>query len=256
MKITLLPSACSARGVNPHQYATTYLINDRIAIDAGAIGFHDGPAEQAAIRHVFLSHTHMDHVASLPIFLENIIGLSDAPVTLYGSTDVEQCLRQDLFNGRVWANFLELTHEGKPFALLRTIAGGQSVEVEGVRITPIAVNHAVPTLGFIVEDARAAVVIPSDTGPTEEIWKRAAQTPNLKAVFLEATFPDKDAALAELTKHLTPAGFVREMQKLPMSVPFYAVHIKARFRDQVIRELQAHRLANVEIAKFGTTYEF
>lgn len=256
MKITLLPSACSAHGVSPYQYATTYLVNDHIAIDAGSLGFYGSPEEQASVRHVFLSHSHIDHLASLPIFLENVAGLSDGPVTLYASTEVERCLRSDVFNGRIWPNFLELTHAGRPFAVLRPISNGVSVEADGVRITPVAVNHTVPTLGFILEDARGAVVISSDTGPTDAIWTRAAQTPNLKGVFLELTFPNELQALADLTRHLTPAGFVGEIQKVPAAVAFYAVHLKARHRDQVERELLAHRLGNVAIAQFGTAYQF
>lgn len=252
MKITLLPSAVD----DASQYSTSYLINDHLAIDAGAIGFYRGPTEQAAIRHIFLSHTHLDHLASLPIFLENIADLSETPVTLHASVEVQQCLRSDLFNGRLWANFLELTHDNKPFVILHTIASGQSVHVEGLHITPIQVNHVVPTLGFIIEDATAAVVISSDTGPTEEIWQHAKRTPNLKGVFLEATFPDYMHHLANITLHLTPAQFVQEMQKLPFRVPFYAVHLKAHFREKVTEELLAHQLPNLEIAKFGTVYEF
>ena len=53
-----------------------------------------------------------------------------------------------------------------------------------------------------------------------------------------------------------PAGFAAEMQKMSRPATFYAVHLKARYRAQVAQELLAHRLANVEIAKFGTAYEF
>jgi ribonuclease BN (tRNA processing enzyme) len=256
VKITLIPSAVSASGDNPNQYSTSYVINDRVAIDAGAIGFYQGPLEQATLGHVFLSHTHIDHLASLPIFLENIADLRQTPVTLHASVEVQQSLREDLFNGRLWANFLELTHNDKPFVVLNTLTSGKSLAVEGLHITPIAVNHAVPTLGFIIEDGRSAVVIPSDTGPTEEIWARATQTPNLKAVFLEATFPNRFDHLAEITGHLTPAGFGREMQKLQRPATFFAVHLKARFREQLTQELLALQRPNLQIAKFGTTYEF
>jgi ribonuclease BN (tRNA processing enzyme) len=256
VKITLLPSTYSAAGAPSDQYLTTYLVNDCIAIDAGSLGFCQSPQEQAAVRHVFLSHTHMDHVASLPIFLENVAGLADMPVMLHASEAVQECLRNDLFAGRLWANFLELTHEGGPFVILRTLEEGQPVEVEGVRITPIAVHHVVPTLGFILEDERSAVVIASDTGPTEAIWARARQTSNLKAAFLEATFPNDHQRLADITLHLTPADFLREMQKLPEQTIFLAVHLKARFRPQVMRELADLHRPNLRIAQIGTTYEF
>jgi ribonuclease BN (tRNA processing enzyme) len=147
VKITLIPSAYSNHGATDLQYLTSYLINDTVAIDAGAIGFHRGPAEQAAIRRVFLSHSHFDHLASLPIFLENIAGSPQTPVVLHASVDVQESLRLDIFNGRLWPNFLALTHDNKPFVTLHTIASGQCVEADSLRITPIAVHHVVPTLG-------------------------------------------------------------------------------------------------------------
>jgi ribonuclease BN (tRNA processing enzyme) len=256
VKITLVPSATSNRGASDHQYLTSYVINETVAIDAGAIGFYQGPAEQAGIRHVFLSHSHFDHLASLPIFLENIADAGQPPVVLHASLAVQEALRLDIFNGRLWPNFLEMTHDDKPFVTLHTITSGQCVEVEDLRVTPIAVAHVVPTLGFLIEDAAAAIVISSDTGPTEEIWLRARQTPNLKAVLLEATFPDEMAHLAAVTQHLTPAGFIGEMQKLSLPARFLAVHLKAACRDQVAAQLLAHRLPNVEIAEFDVCYEF
>jgi ribonuclease BN (tRNA processing enzyme) len=243
-------------GQDSFQYLTSYLVNDVIAIDAGAIGFYQGPVEQAAIRDVFLSHTHIDHIASLSIFLENVAGFYATPVTLHASEAVQESLRLDIFNGRVWPNFLELTHENGRFVNLATIADSERIEVAGVRITPISVNHVVPTFGFILEDETSAVVITSDTGPTELIWERARGTPNLKAVFLECTFPNDMAALAERTKHLTPIGFLGEMQKLAGDALFFAVHLRARCRDQVIHELLESQLPNLQIAKFGKPYSF
>lgn len=256
MKITLIPSGHASAGSMPHQYLTSYLVNDRIAIDAGSIGFWHGSEEQSAIGHIFISHTHLDHVASLPIFLENVAGLRQGPVTIYASEVVQQSLRLDLFNGRVWPRFLDMTFDNKPFVTLVTLHSGQGVTVEGLRVTPIAVDHAVPTLGFILEDSAAAVAIASDTSPTTELWVRASQTPNLKAVFLEASFPNDHAELAERTKHLTPAEFVGEMKKLTQPARFIAMHLKAQFRDRVKQELLAHRLPNLEIAQFGAVYEF
>lgn len=256
MKITLLPSGMSAGGVLLSQYLTSFLVNDHVAIDAGSLGFYRNPAEQAAVRHVFLSHSHLDHWASLPTFLVNVVGMGNGPVHLYASEDVLTCLREDVFNTRVWPNFLTMTHEGRPFVVPHTIGGGQAMTVEGLRITPVPVNHTVPTLGFILEDATSAIVIASDTAATTEIWQRANATANLKAIFLEATVPDELARLADVAKHLTPATFVSEMDKVTRPATFLAVHLSARARDQVIAELIAHGRSNLEIAQFGKTYEF
>jgi ribonuclease BN (tRNA processing enzyme) len=260
VKVTLLPSTLTTSataGGRSCQHLTSYIVNGNVGFDAGSLGFYQGPAEQAAVRRLFLTHSHMDHIASLPVFLENVAGLTDAPVDLYASEAVQQSLRLDVFNGRLWPDFLKLTHKNNmPFVTLHTIAGGQPLEVEGLRITPVPLHHVVPTLGFIVEEPSSAVVIVSDTGPTEEIWERARGVANLKAVFLEATFPDAMKKTADISMHLTPATFLREVQKLPLPVKFFAVHMKAQFREQVAQELLAHRLANLEIVEFGRTYEF
>ena len=250
MKVTLVPSSLSISSNSAGkacQYLTTFLVNGSLAFDAGALGFYQSPAEQAAFRHVFLSHSHLDHVASLPIFLENVAGLTETPVDVYASEAVLQSLRLDLFNGRVWPDFLTLTHDNMPFVNLHTLVSGQAVEVGGLRITPVAVNHVVPTQGFIIEGPSSAIVIASDTGPTEEIWQRALKVPNLKAVFLEVTFPEAMEHMAEISLHLTPAWFVRETQKLPLPVKFFVVHLKAQFRERV-----AEGIARLSIAECGT----
>jgi ribonuclease BN (tRNA processing enzyme) len=255
VKLTLVPPDCTGPGAEAQQFSTSFLVNDSVAIDAGALGFYRTPADQAKVRHVFLSHTHMDHLASLPVFLENIID-TDAPVNLYASVEVQYALRNDVFNDRLWPNFIDMIIEGSRLLTLHTIADSEPLEVDGLRITPIAVNHTVPTLGFLLEDKNAAVIIASDTGPTEKIWRVANQTPNLKAIYLEATFPNAYESLADLTLHLTPAGFLREIRKVTRPVKWYAVHVKARFRQEVTRELLAAGLPNVELAKFGVSTDF
>jgi ribonuclease BN (tRNA processing enzyme) len=132
----------------------------------------------------------------------------------------------------------------------------KAIELEGLRITPVPVDHVVPTFGFVVEEENAAVVIVGDTGPTEAIWEYANRVANLKAVFLEATFPQSMAALADVSKHLTPTLFAREVQKLKPAVLLVAVHIKARFQAEVIRELETLAIPNLEVGCLGKAYTF
>jgi ribonuclease BN (tRNA processing enzyme) len=254
VKVTVVPSAF---GDSPsYQYLTSILINDKVAFDAGSIGYYKGSEDQAAITHIFLSHSHIDHVGSLPIFLDNVAGLNEKPVVVLASEAVEDCLRRDLFAGRLWPDYLALTNDGKPFLTLETLRSGQPVEVHGLRVTPVWVSHAVPTMGFVVEEPASAVLIVSDTGPTEEIWRVAARVTNLKAVFLETSWPNEEKRLAEVSRHLTPAMFLSEMKKLDRDVPFFAVHIKPRYREQVEQQLLASGNMNARIAQLGATYEF
>src|SRR5262249_38727523 len=160
-------------------------------------------------------------------------------------------LRQDIFNGRVWPDFVGLSEREAPFLRLDTLVGGRTIDVEGLRITPVPVTHAVPTMGFIIEDNSAAVVIPTDTGPTEAIWQAANRLPHLQAVFLEATFPESMGKLATVSRHLTPQTFVQEVKKIDRPCRFLAVHLKPRFREEVAAQLMSLHQPNVEIAEPG-----
>jgi ribonuclease BN (tRNA processing enzyme) len=255
VKITLLPSALGEDDDNSLQYLTSFLIGDALAIDAGSLGFFRTPREQARIKHVLLSHSHIDHIASLPLFLENAYG-EPSVVTVHGSEWVLNCLQSDLFNDRVWPDFIRLSR--KDAALLKTavLTPLVPVQLDGLTITPVPVDHLVPTVGFLVEDATTAVAISSDTGPTEEIWRRANALPNLRAVFLEVAFPNAMAGLAAQAKHHTPRSFGEEMRKLRLPVPVFAYHIKARFREQVVKELHELGLPNLMIAQAERPYLF
>ncbi len=256
MKVTVVPSSVSAVGFGSDQFLISYLINDSVAIDAGCLGFFGTALEQSRVRHVFISHTHIDHVASLPIFLENCFdGRADC-VKLYASQNVIDCLHQDMFNGRIWPDFIAMSSPATPFVEIVPIVSGQVLNIDGLTISVVSVDHLVPTLGFVIDDGKSTVVIPSDTGPTDEIWRVASSKPNLKAVILEAAFPDRMDGLAKISKHLTPATFGAETAKLPRDVTMLAVHIKSRFRNEVVAELQALGLSNLIIGEFGKVYEF
>lgn len=254
MRIRLLPSAFESP--SGHQFLTTFVINDSVAIDAGSLGFSATLAEQRRIQHVFISHSHIDHVASLPLFLENVYTLDDRCPTIHASEATLTTLQQDLFNDRIWPDFIGLSKVCSPFVGLRKLREAETVDVEGVSITPISVDHPVPTFGFLVEESGRAVVIVTDTGPTRAIWDRAEGLADLKAVFLDASFPDSMAQLADRSQHLTPSMFAEEMMKVEPSVRFLAVHIKAFYRKLVVQELEALGESRLEIAVPGTEYRF
>ena len=257
MKVTLLPSSMSAGGVDQNQYLISYLIDDILAVDAGCLGFYGTPEEQAKVKDVLISHTHADHLASLPIFVENAYEARSDCVTVHGNAEVLDSLRRDVFNGRTWPDFLELSGRMAPFLKLDEIESGRAIDLPGLRVTPIAVDHLVPTLGFLVESGETSILISSDTGPTDAIWDLARATPGLKAVFLEASFPDSMTSLATLSKHLTPATFAGEVRKLGRAdVDGIAVHMKPRHRAQILVELTALGLPNLLIGRFNSPYTF
>ncbi len=256
MKIILVPSSTGASSEPQYQFLTSYLINDCVAIDAGCVGLFGTPQTQAEIKHVFLSHTHIDHIASLPILLENAYEHGSDCVTIHASKPVIDCLRTDIFNDRLWPDFVALSRPDDPFLRLQILTPGQPVEAAGLRVVPVEVNHSVPSLGFLVEDDRSGVVFSSDTAATDELWQVANACQCLKAVFLEATFPNEMDWLAKDALHHTPATFALEVKKIRASVAIIAVHLKARYYREVVEQLEALHLPRLSIGQVGATYEF
>lgn len=256
VKIVLVPSSVGTPGEKSLNYMTSFLINDVVAIDAGCLGTYLTPHEQARVRHLFLTHTHIDHVATLPVFVENAYEGKRDCVTIHGSEPVLQSIQSDLFNNRLWPDFIALSTPQAPFLKIERMDPGQTVEVEGLRITAVSVQHVVPTVGYIVQDDHAAVAFSSDTAPTEEIWQRARALPHLKAVFLEATFPNSLAWLAKVAQHLTPADFALEVAKIGRDVDIIAVHLKPRFSAQVAQELLALNVPRFSFGTCGVPYHF
>lgn len=254
MKVQLLASAPQP----PHQdqFLTSFLVNETVAIDAGCVGFWGEPDDQAKIDHVFLTHSHADHICSLPMLLLNGYEARGAGVAVYGNGHVLECLRTDVFNDRVWPDFVNMSDGGKPFLSLECIESEQTVVVGDLQVTPVAVDHVVPAFGYIVQDASATVVFCPDTAPTDRIWEVAREHADLEAVFLGAAFPEAMKEMARISAHLVPSQFAQEVSKVGEHIPFIAVHIKPRYRDEIIRELQALGLESLEIGVCGREYDF
>ena len=254
MKITLVESSV---GHGPRQQIlASYIVNDSIVIDAGSIGFVSPLDVQKQVKHVFVSHSHMDHLASLPIFIDNVYEPSPECPMVYGNADVLDCLQKHVFNERIWPDMIRLSGEETPFLRMQEIHSETTVKVDGVRITPVALDHIVPAMGFILEDDEASIAIVSDTNPTNRIWEVINEQQNLKAVFLESSFPNHMAWLAERAMHLTPEMFASELKKLKQPARVIAIHIKTAFDEQIKKELTALNLPNIEIGEPGRTYEF
>jgi ribonuclease BN (tRNA processing enzyme) len=214
------------------------------------------PRDQATVDHVFLTHSHADHCASLPIFVENRYGLAPRCPVIYGSRHTLDSLQKHIFNDVVWPDFIKMSAQTRPFLRLQVLEAERPVEAEQLRITPVAVNHAVPTFAYLVSDGQATVIFAADSGPTDRLWDLARALPSLRGVFLEASFPNAMQGLADTSLHLTPQMFAAEAAKLPPSTRLIAVHIKMAYRETVMQELSNLGLSTLEIGECETDYTF
>jgi cAMP phosphodiesterase len=256
VRIRLLPS--SAGRQSQFQCLTSFIVDDRLAIDGGSIGFAFTPREIGCIHHIIITHAHSDHTASLPIYIAEAFPLLEAPVVVYGTGEVISALREFVFNDHIWPNFerLQLNNGSGPALEFRELQPRSTVSIAGIEVTPIPVNHIVPTVGLLVQNEAAAVLFTSDTYSTDEIWETAHDTRDLKAVFVDVSYPNELGELAAASKHLTPELLALELEKLRREVEVYAIHIKPMNRDNVIKQIAALDDSRVLIGEIDRLYEW
>jgi len=256
MRIRLLPS--SAGRQSQFQSLTSFIVDDRLAIDGGSFGFALAPSEIGSIRHVIVTHAHSDHTASLPIYVAEAFPVLDVPITIYASSDVITTLRQHVFNDDVWPNFekIRLLNNRAATIEFRELRAGETVTIAAIEVTPVQVNHIVPTFGLLARNEAAAVLFSADTYCTDDIWKLGREAEHLKAVFVDVSYPNEMKDLAAASKHLTPELLSAELRKLNRDVEVYAVHIKPSNREDVIRQLAALNDSRVGVAEIDRVYEW
>ena len=256
MRVKLLPS--SAGRQSQFQSLTSFIIDDRLAIDGGSIGFALAPGEIGSIRDIVVTHAHSDHTASLPVYDAEAFPLLEAPIDIHATREVVSALREFVFNDHIWPNFekIQLGNGSGPGLEFREIEPLAAVNIAGINVMLIPVNHIVPTVGVLAQNETAAVLFTSDTCTTDEIWNVARETEQLKAVFVDVSYPNRLAELAAASKHLTPAMLKTELVKLSRDVEVYAVHIKPTNREDVLRELEELGNRRVSAAEIDRVYEW
>jgi ribonuclease BN (tRNA processing enzyme) len=252
MNVRILPSSPDAGHL---QHLISFVIDDRVAIDAGCIGLC-GPIEaQARLTSVLLTHGHLDHVASLPIFAMNVLDHTGHGVFVTAPDAVIDGLKRDVFNGRVWPDFPATEFNGRRLVEFESISARRPVMVGGLTVTAVPLNHPVPTVGYLVDDGRSAVLFATDTGLTDEVWETAGRNPRLTTAFIDVAFPDDLAALAEESGHLTPALAREQAARLPAGVRKIAVHLKPAYHGRLAAELERAAIPNLTIGRLAHAYE-
>ena len=223
MKIRVL--GCSG-GIGGGLRTTALLVDEDILIDAGT-GVGDLSLEALAkIDHVFVSHSHLDHVTSIPFLVDTVCWMRASPIVVYGIKETLDILRAHLFNWKIWPDFTQIPDADKPFMAYREIRVGEPIEIKGRRITAIPANHTVPAVGYKMESARAALIFTGDTAPHEALWRTVNATSNLKYLIIETAFSNAEREIAVASKHLCPQLLAEELEKMRVHPEVYITHLK------------------------------
>jgi cAMP phosphodiesterase len=233
------------------------LIDDTVAVDAGSLAIALTSEQRERVRDIIVTHPHMDHIASLPIFIDDLYPTLREPVRIYATQEVIDLLERDVFNWNVYPRFSELSNEYGPVMKYVPITIGTEFTVTSFKVQAIPVNHIVPTVGLIVSDGRSTVAFSSDTAETEEFWQVVNRVPALDALLIEASFPNSMSELAEVSRHFTPASLGQELRKLNHNgLDILAVHIKPAYREKIISELRELGIPKLGVMEPGRTYSW
>jgi cAMP phosphodiesterase len=236
------------------QRPSAFLVDDTVLVDAGTVGGALSVSEQVAITHALVTHAHLDHTVGLA-FLSDTLAMTspERTVTAWSVEPVVDTLATHLFNDALWPNFTALPPQD-PVLKLRTMPEGRETRVGHLRVTPILVDHTVPTAGFVVHDGETGFVYSGDTGPTERLWRLAREMGGLRALVVETAFPNRQEALARVSGHLTPAMLAREIDKMPPDVPIWIYHIKPQLYQETAEELARLGQPRIHVLEQGKTY--
>lgn len=256
MKVQLLPSTFDGDGASARQHLTCFVIDNSVAIDAGSLAMASTPEQQDEIRDIVITHAHLDHIAGLPLFIDDHFSTLTEPITVYATQDVIDILERDIFNWDVYPRFSELTNANGPVLRYEPFGRAEEFTARHLTLRPVEVNHKVPSSGFLISDATTTIALSGDTAETDGFWNLVNSADNLSAILIECAFPDELDDLAVVSHHLTPRRMREELAKCERSCPVYVVNLKPMFRDVIMAQLAELNLTGLSVLKVGKVYDW
>lgn len=215
------------------------LVDDDVLIDCGT-GVGDLSLDELLrVDHVFLTHSHLDHIAGLPLLIDSVGDRRNHPLTVHATEATLEILRTHIFNWAIWPDFSEIPDAGHPHMRYDGIGVFQPVNLNGRRFTALPANHTVPAVGYRLDSGAGSLVLSGDTGPCPEFWRAVNAIDNLRFLIVETAFSNGESRLARVSKHLCPSMLAGELARLTRPAEIYVTHLKPGQVEQTMREIEA-----------------
>jgi ribonuclease BN (tRNA processing enzyme) len=233
------------------------LLNNDVLVDAGT-GVGDlSITELLKIDHVFLTHSHLDHVTSLPFLVDTVGPMREMPVTVHCTEATRKILQEHIFNWKIWPDFTEIPGKSSPYLRYSTFSVGDSIDLDAGRIKVLPANHVVPAVGFQFDSGEASLVFTGDTTVNDALWTEVNKIGNLRYLIIETAFPNMEKELAIVSKHLCPSMLAEELAKLRRSTRVFITHLKPGAGTVTMQEVEEcaesynpRMLSNGQVFKF------
>ena len=244
-------------GSAPGYRLTSFLINNKVLVDAGSVTSAITIKEQTDIETILLSHSHLDHVFGIPFLADNINGRKNTPIDIISVKEVIEPVKDHILNDRIWPDFTQIPHTVSPVLRFKVIEEDTEFTTNGLRVRAVKVSHSIPTVGYIISDESGTIAYTADTGPTNKIWERIRQAKNLKFIITEVSYPNNMRGLAEISRHMTAEMLKEEIKKIAIpNLPIYIYHLKPAFIEKIKKDIASLNMSNVILLEQGETYRF
>ena len=255
MKVRVL--GCDGGIGGEHSRTTSLLVDQDILIDAGTGLTELSSTELMLIDHVFITHSHLDHIAALPLMIDSVAELRDKPVTIHATAPALESIRSHIFNWAIWPDFSTISVRKRLVMQYEAIAVGQKIVLGNRSIAALPANHTVPAVGFHLASGNAGFVYTGDTSVDDMLWSSLNEIEDLRYLIIETAFPDRDESLAHASKHLCPRLLELGLERLSMPAEIFITHLKPGQADLImseIRERCGHR--NPRMLQNDQVFEF
>lgn len=237
-------------GETPNHKTSAFLLDDTLAIDAGALTSGLDVKDQARLEACLVSHAHLDHVRDLATIADNRCQMRCPPLLVAGTKDTIRTLKKHFFNNHVWPDFSAISCGDGPTIRYLELKPEKVTRIGRYDVRAVLVSHTIESAGFVIDGgAMGAVAYSGDTGPTARMWEVLNEQPNLKALLMEVSFPNREQRLATVSGHHTPKTLGVELKKYraPKDLPTLLYHIKPVFQAEVEKECAALKGVNLHV---------
>jgi 3',5'-cyclic-nucleotide phosphodiesterase len=240
-------------GETPRHRTSGFVVDDTLAIDAGSLTSGLEVEAQARLAACLVSHAHLDHVRDLATIADNRCQMRAPPLRIAGTKGTIATLRKHFFNNALWPDFSQIPSGNEPTIEYVELEPEVPVVLAGKTVRAVLVDHTIESASFLIEGPEGSIAYSGDTGPTNRMWEVLNQAPDLRALLMEVSFPNREQWLATVSGHHTPQTLAQDLAKYraPRDLPTLLYHIKPVFQAEVERECAALPGLNLTVLQIG-----